>query len=59
MEDWKTDFQHYGTLADPDHFPFGIVQLASIQPDTNPSTPVVRWHQTADYGYLPNEILPV
>ena len=59
ISDWKMEFQHYGTLADPDHMPFGFVQLSTIQPDKNPNTPVIRWHQTADYGYVPNEILPV
>ena len=59
ISDWKMEFQHYGTLADPDHMPFGFVQLSTIQPDKNPNTPMIRWHQTADYGYVPNEILPV
>ena len=59
ISDWKTEFQHYGTLADPDRMPFGFVQLSTIGQDKYPGTPVIRWHQTADYGYVPNEILPV
>lgn len=59
ISDWKMEFQHYGTLADPDHMPFGFVQLSTIFQNTNPGTPVIRWHQTADYGYVPNEILRV
>ena len=58
IDDWKTDLQHYGTLADPEYFPFGIVQLSTIAQDSNPSTPMIRWHQTADHGYVPNEDLP-
>ena len=57
IADWKVEFQHYGTLADPDHMPFGFVQLSTIQQDQNPGTPMIRWHQTADYGYVPNEVL--
>ena len=37
----------------------GFVQLSTIGQDKYPGTPVIRWHQTADYGYVPNEILPV
>merc|ERR1712045_763703 len=51
------EFQHYGTLADPDHMPFGFVQLSTIFQNTNPGFPVIRWHQTADYGFVPNEIM--
>ena len=25
----------------------------------NPSFPVIRWHQTADYGFVPNEVMEV
>ena len=58
IDDWKTDLQHYGSLADPEHFPFGIVQLSTIAQDSNPDTSMIRWHQTADHGYVPNEDLP-
>ena len=58
ISDWKIPFEHYGTLVD-DRMPFGIVQLSTDKADDrDPSTPMIRWHQTADYGYLPNEELP-
>ena len=59
IADWKMEFQHYGTLAEPDHMPFGFVQLSTINQNSYPGTSVIRWHQTADYGYVPNEILQV
>ena len=36
--------------------PYGFVQLSTIK-YTEPSVdyPMVRWHQTADYGYVPND----
>jgi len=37
-------------------FPFGFVQLATIGTDIAlPSLSLIRWKQTADYGYVPNE----
>ncbi|CAF1060735.1 unnamed protein product [Rotaria sp. Silwood1] len=48
-----------GDLTDLD-FPFGFVQLSTW---TNTSTvvggfPVIRWHQTFDVGYVPNNVVP-
>ncbi|CAF1353898.1 unnamed protein product [Rotaria sp. Silwood1] len=48
-----------GDLTDLD-FPFGFVQLSTW---TNVSTvvggfPVIRWHQTFDVGYVPNNVVP-
>ena len=57
IQDWKDGFQGFGTLVD-ERMPFGIVQLSTSKQDNDPSTPMIRWHQTADYGYLPNEMLP-
>ena len=38
--------------------PFGFVQLAPWRPESlEASFPVIRWHQTADYGYVPNELM--
>ena len=43
-----------------DEFPFGFMQLSTVQADNHsPSFPVIRWHQTADYGFVPNEIMEV
>jgi len=36
-------------------FPFGFVQLASLgQDDVQPYFSLIRWKQTAEYGYVPN-----
>jgi sialate O-acetylesterase len=35
--------------------PFGFVQLGNFLTQT---TPELRWHQTADLGYAPNEKMP-
>ena len=39
------------------NFPFGFVQLSTKGP-VDP-TPLLRWHQTYDFGYVPNEIMQV
>ena len=39
--------------------PFGLVQLASWRPDIlDPGFPLIRWHLTADQGFVPNDHLP-
>ncbi|KAM4014830.1 sialate O-acetylesterase [Anomaloglossus baeobatrachus] len=59
IQDWRRSF-HEGSLGQTDPtFPFGFVQLSTYlksQPDDN--YPVIRWHQTADYGYVPNPKMP-
>ena len=41
-------------------FPFGFVQLASWRPDyVGAEFPMIRWHQTADIGVVPNDIFVV
>ena len=43
-----------------DMFPFGFMQLSTFQENNEqPGFPVIRWHQTADHGYVPNEVLEV
>ena len=43
-----------------ENFPFGFVQLSTWKAeDLDPSFPVIRWHQTADVGMVPNSILQV
>ncbi|CAI8011165.1 Sialate O-acetylesterase [Geodia barretti] len=50
---WKNASQHTSSL-----FPFGFVQLAAYGSDNSssfsPGFPVIRWAQTADYGFVPN-----
>lgn len=54
IDDWRKKFNAAsGTAA---NFPFGFVQLAPNRNDPSVITgfPDIRWHQTADYGYVPN-----
>ena len=53
IKSWRKEFSsHSETNADA---PFGFVQLAPYREDPLYSGfPLIRWHQTADYGYVPN-----
>ncbi|XP_027046270.1 sialate O-acetylesterase-like [Pocillopora damicornis] len=56
IDDWRSKW-FYGTddLTDPE-FPFGFVQLSANGNDSTIADgfPVIRWAQTANYGYVPN-----
>ena len=41
------------------HFPFGFMQLSTSGINASPNFPVLRWHQTADKGHVPNDVLEV
>ncbi|XP_070537286.1 sialate O-acetylesterase-like [Ptychodera flava] len=60
IDDWRKKFHDASGGLTQKLFPFGFVQLSSNTPDPTVvgGFPVVRWHQTADYGYVPNEKLP-
>ncbi|XP_077863406.1 sialate O-acetylesterase-like, partial [Saccoglossus kowalevskii] len=60
IADWRDKFYNGTGGATDKLFPFGFVQIS-----TNNDTawivdgyPAIRWHQTADYGYVPNEKMP-
>ncbi|KAM8927623.1 sialate O-acetylesterase [Pelodytes ibericus] len=54
IEDWRRSF-HEGSNGQTDRlFPFGFVQLSTYQRGKQDNYPVIRWHQTADYGFAPN-----
>lgn len=56
IDDWRSKwFQGTDKLSAPD-FPFGFVQLSSTGNDSviADGFPVIRWAQTANYGYVPN-----
>ncbi|RUS78410.1 hypothetical protein EGW08_013824 [Elysia chlorotica] len=57
IDDWRSKFHSVSKGQTNDTFPFGFVQLATNSPDPSKSFgfPDIRWHQTADYGYVPNE----
>ena len=54
IDSWRHEFSLHSMTDET--APFGFVQLASWRPDTvEASFPVIRWHQTADHGFVPNE----
>ncbi|XP_072168824.1 sialate O-acetylesterase-like [Diadema setosum] len=61
IEDWRNKW-YEGTGGQTDQsFPFGFVQLCtSEKPTTEPDQEfcAIRWHQTVDYGYVPNPSQP-
>lgn len=60
IEDWRETF-HHGSQGQTDrYFPFGFVQLSSYLCDATSDNefPEIRWHQTADVGYVPNQRMP-
>ena len=57
IKNWRQAW-HEGTQGDTEQiFPFGFVQLAPSRNTTSPNWPVLRWKQTANYGYTPNPVL--
>ncbi|XP_078688520.1 sialate O-acetylesterase-like isoform X2 [Branchiostoma floridae x Branchiostoma belcheri] len=59
IDSWRKEW-HTGTGGQTDrHFPFGFVQISTSTPGAmGMSYPAIRWHQTADYGYVPNPVMP-
>ncbi|XP_066495510.1 sialate O-acetylesterase [Tiliqua scincoides] len=59
IEDWRKTF-HEGSEGQTERFfPFGFVQLSAYrQEEIDESFPHIRWHQTADFGYVPNRKMP-
>ncbi|XP_029922909.1 sialate O-acetylesterase [Myripristis murdjan] len=55
IDDWRFAFhQGSGGQTAPD-FPFGFVQLCTYKKgSTDDGFPNIRWHQTADVGFVPN-----
>ena len=40
-------------------FPFGFVQISTVKQTPGIAYPMLRWHQTSERGYVPNDILKV
>ncbi|XP_027733381.1 sialate O-acetylesterase isoform X2 [Vombatus ursinus] len=59
IEDWRQAF-HNGSQGQTQRlFPFGFVQLSTtMSKEEDYGFPRVRWHQTADLGYVPNVRMP-
>ncbi|XP_020667217.3 sialate O-acetylesterase [Pogona vitticeps] len=59
IRDWRRAFHKGSGGQTPSDFPFGFVQLCTDRRAvTDDHFPRIRWHQTADYGYVPNEKMP-
>ncbi|XP_042337408.1 sialate O-acetylesterase-like, partial [Plectropomus leopardus] len=59
IDDWRRAFHEGSGGQTADDFPFGFVQLSTFQPhSTAENFPFLRWHQTADIGYVPNPQMP-
>ena len=54
IDGWRSIFSsHSNTNINA---PYGFVQLSTIKYGTTDlSYPLIRWHQTADYGFVPND----
>ncbi|XP_048199698.1 sialate O-acetylesterase [Perognathus longimembris pacificus] len=60
IADWRQSF-HDGSQGQTERFfPFGFVQLSSylVQETSDDRFPQIRWHQTADFGFVPNPAMP-
>ncbi|XP_071113642.1 sialate O-acetylesterase-like [Haliotis cracherodii] len=56
IDDWRRKFSDASGGQTSDVFPFGFVQLAGFRKGRIASDwSTMRWHQTADYGYAPND----
>jgi sialate O-acetylesterase len=56
ISDWRQNFYSASGGQTNATFPFGFVQLAPNSPNQSITVgfPDIRWHQTADHGYVPN-----
>ncbi|KAM8769607.1 sialate O-acetylesterase [Acanthopagrus schlegelii] len=55
IDDWRMAFHEGSGWQTAHDFPFGFVQLSTYKKDTtDDGFPNIRWHQTADVGFVPN-----
>lgn len=55
IDDWRMKFHQGSGGQTAMDFPFGFVQLSTYRKtSTDDGFSNIRWHQTADYGYVPN-----
>ncbi|KAM9359707.1 sialate O-acetylesterase [Symphorus nematophorus] len=55
IDDWRMAFQQGSGNQTAQDFPFGFVQLCTYQKaSTSDAFSNIRWHQTADIGFVPN-----
>ncbi|CAG5130233.1 unnamed protein product, partial [Candidula unifasciata] len=60
IKDWRKNFNKFSNGQTSASFPFGFVQLAPNRNDQSISVGFsdIRFHQTADWGYVPNRDMP-
>ncbi|XP_057307116.1 sialate O-acetylesterase-like [Hydractinia symbiolongicarpus] len=67
IKDWRLRWHQASNGTTSLNFPFGFVQLSTLGNDLSSyknanamvhGFPVIRWQQTAEYGYVPNPKLP-
>lgn len=54
IDDWRNAFHKGSQGQTAINFPFGFVQLSTNQHNSTDGFPDIRWHQTADTGFVPN-----
>ncbi|XP_033833264.2 sialate O-acetylesterase [Periophthalmus magnuspinnatus] len=55
IDSWRMGFHEGSGGQTAIQFPFGFVQLSTYKRhSTDDGFPEIRWHQTADYGFVPN-----
>ncbi|KAI3354460.1 hypothetical protein L3Q82_018972, partial [Scortum barcoo] len=55
IDDWRMAFHHGSGGQTALDFPFGFVQLSTSEKTAaDDNFPEIRWHQTADIGFVPN-----
>ena len=55
---WRQRWSSYAPST-PADFPFGFVQLSTNDITNCTGMPALRWHQTYDMGFVPNEAMQV
>jgi len=60
IESWRSVWHTRTTSITDPTFPFGFVQLSTNDPTGTVvgGFPWLRWHQTFDVGYVPNNVVP-
>lgn len=60
IEYWRQTWNQRTNGITDAQFPFGFVQLSTSTSDPNliGGFPLIRWHQTFDVGYVPNNVVP-
>ncbi|XP_068173232.1 sialate O-acetylesterase [Antennarius striatus] len=59
IDDWRMAFHQGSGGQTAQDFPFGFVQLSTYKKySTSDEFPNIRWHQTADQGFVPNSRMP-